>query len=168
MGFEIVKVSAEKVPVLASLAEEIWNQHFPSILTKQQIDYMVENFQSEKAMRKQLENGYEYYFMTVDGEEQGYFGIQPQEDGTLFLSKLYLRVTQRKNGYARKAFEFMKEVCRKRGYKSIWLTVNKHNDDTIAVYKRFGMEIVRSQVADIGNGFVMDDYVFEYKIQAST
>ena len=46
----------------------------------------------------------------------------------------------------------------------IWLTVNKHNNGTIAVYKKFGMKIIRSQVTDIGNGFVMDDYVFGYDI----
>ncbi|MBQ8883276.1 MAG: GNAT family N-acetyltransferase [Oscillospiraceae bacterium] len=164
MKCDIKKVEKEEIPQLAKLANEIWHQHFPTILTEEQIDYMVLNFQSEKAMNSQLENGYEYYFMNADGDNQGYFGIQPQEDGTLFLSKLYLRKSYRGNGFARQAFEFMKDICKERGYKSIWLTVNKHNDDTIAIYKRFGMEIIRSQVADIGNGFVMDDYVFEYKI----
>ena len=164
MKCEIKKVKSKEIPQLAKLAKEIWNQHFPSILTQEQIDYMVLNYQSEQAMKVQLENGYEYYFMKADGENQGYFGIQPQEDSTLFLSKLYLRKCYRGNGFARQAFEFMKELCKERGYQSIWLTVNKHNDDTIAVYKRFGMEIIRSQVSDIGNGFVMDDYVFEYRI----
>lgn len=164
MKCDIKRVEKEEIPQLAKLANEIWHQHFPTILTEEQIDYMVLNFQSEKAMNSQLENGYEYYFMNADGYNQGYFGIQPQEDGTLFLSKLYLRKSYRGNGFARQAFEFMKDICKERGYKSIWLTVNKHNDDTIAIYKRFGMEIIRSQVADIGNGFVMDDYVFEYKI----
>ena len=44
----------------------------------------------------------------------------------------------------------------------IWLTVNKRNDDSIAIYKKFGMEIIRSEVTDIGSGYVMDDYVFGY------
>lgn len=164
MNCAIIKVLSKDVKELSKLADEIWHQHFPCILTDEQIDYMVYNFQSEQAMNSQLENGYEYYFLNADNENQGYFGIQPQNDGTLFLSKLYLRKSYRGNGFARQAFEFIKEICKKRGYKSIWLTVNKHNDDTIAIYKRFGMEIIRSQVADIGNGFVMDDYVFEYKI----
>lgn len=164
MSFEIIKVENSDIPKLAQLANEIWNQHFPPIIGQEQVDYMVDNFQSEKAMTKQISQGYEYYFMCVDGQNQGYFGIQPQDDGTLFLSKLYLRQSQRGNGYATKCFEFMKKLCKERGYTSIWLTVNKHNDNTIAIYKKFGMQIIRSQVSDIGNGFVMDDYVFEYKI----
>lgn len=160
MSFEIKRVTEEEIPQLARLASEIWNQHFPPIIGQEQVDYMIENFQSEKAMNEQVSHGYEYYFICVDGENQGYFGIQLQQDGSLFLSKLYLRLSQRKKGYARNAFEFMKELCKNRGYTSIWLTVNKHNHDTIAVYEKFGMKLLRSQVSDIGNGFVMDDYVF--------
>lgn len=164
MSFEIKRVSSDEINSLGTLAYEIWNEHFPPIIGQAQVDYMVENFQSPKALAKQFDNGYEYYFMHIDGENQGYFGIQPQNDGSLFLSKLYLCKSQRGNGYARKSFEFMKGLCKERGYSSIWLTVNKHNDDTIAVYKKFGMVITKSQVSDIGNGFVMDDYVFEYKL----
>jgi ribosomal protein S18 acetylase RimI-like enzyme len=46
----------------------------------------------------------------------------------------------------------------------IWLTVNRYNDATIAVYEKKGFRTVRTQVADIGNGFVMDDYIMEKEI----
>lgn len=42
----------------------------------------------------------------------------------------------------------------------VWLTVNKHNDPAIEVYRHWEMKIIRSEVTDIGNGYVMDDYVF--------
>lgn len=164
MSLEIVKTSEEEICDLAKLAEEIWRQHFPSIIGNEQVDYMLDKFQSEKAMKDQLSKGYEYYFLRLDGENIGYFGIQPQDDGTLFLSKLYIRLSERGKGFAREAFEFMKKLCKERGYCRIWLTVNKYNHSTIAVYEKFGMKILRSQVSDIGNGFVMDDYVFGYDI----
>ena len=164
MSVEIVKVNDNEIKELAALAEEIWRQHFPPIIGDEQVTYMLEKFQSEKAMKEQIKEGYEYYFLKLSDENIGYFGIEPMKDGSLFLSKLYIRLSQRGNGYARQAFEFMKELCRKRGYKSIWLTVNKYNVNTIEVYKKFGMKILRSQVSDIGNGFVMDDYVFGYDI----
>jgi len=43
----------------------------------------------------------------------------------------------------------------------ITLTVNRHNNDTIAVYKKLGFRITGSQVQDIGEDFVMDDYCME-------
>ena len=55
---------------------------------------MVEKFQSVNGITKQLDDGYEYYFALYNGEIAGYFGVQPQE-GSLFLSKLYLkRITE--------------------------------------------------------------------------
>lgn len=163
---EFKKVStSEEVKATAELAKEIWNDHFVDIIGQNQTDYMVEKFQSEKAMTEQLSGRYEYYNFVLDGKAVGYFAIYPEKDNTLFLSKLYLKKAYRGNGYARQAFEFIKEIAKLNGNKMVWLTVNKYNDNTISVYKKLGMKIIRSQITDIGNGFVMDDYIFGYQIQ---
>ena len=47
---------------------------------------------------------------------------------------------------------------------AIRLTVNKGNADSIAIYRHTGFAIVIDVVADIGNGYVMDDYVMEWKL----
>ena len=39
----------EQVQTLAKLASEIWHEYFVSIISKEQIDYMVEKFQSYQA-----------------------------------------------------------------------------------------------------------------------
>ena len=39
------------------------------------------------------------------------------------------------------------------------LAVNKHNANAIAAYRRWGFEVERALVTDIGAGFVMDDYL---------
>ncbi len=156
--------SGQDVTQLAMLADEIWHQHFITILSEDQIDYMVDKFQSAPAMTKQMVNeGYEYYFILVDGEEVGYTGIK-NDLYKLFLSKLYLRKEHRGKGYASAVFEHLKDISRNRNLTSIWLTVNRYNEDTIAVYKKKGFEVIRTQVADIGEGYVMDDYVMELKL----
>lgn len=160
---QIIKAGIDDVEELAALADIIWHQHFRGIISDEQIEYMIENFQSQKAMTNQLLNmGYEYYFFNVDGENQGYFAIQEQREQTLmFISKVYLKKDFRGRGYARKAFEFIENEAKNRGLKKTRLTVNRHNDDTIAIYKKLGMYIADEKAADIGNGFVMDDYIFE-------
>ena len=45
--------------------------------------------------------------------------------------------------------------------KSISLTVNKYNTDSIKAYEKMGFEKIDSVVMDIGNGYVMDDYVMK-------
>lgn len=154
----------EQLKTLAEKANVVWHEFFPCILTEGQIDYMVEKFQSYEAMKNQMENdGYEYYFITAGDKILGYTGIKKEAE-RLFLSKLYLLKENRGKGYASEAFEFLINYCKKNGLKSIYLTVNKQNEHTIAVYKKKGFKIIDTQVADIGNGYVMDDYIMELKL----
>jgi GNAT superfamily N-acetyltransferase len=78
-----------------------------------------------------------------------------QEEGKLFFSKFYIQKEHRGKGYASQAMEFLVEICKDRRLGIIWLTVNRYNDATIAVYEKKEFRTVRTQVADIGNGFVM-------------
>lgn len=153
-----------QVREIADLAKVIWNEHFTPIIGKDQVDYMVEKFQSYPALKEQISEGYEYYQIFSGGEFCGYTGIHPGEDNRLFLSKLYLKKESREHHLATGAFSFLKEICRERGYSAIWLTCNKHNDNSLGVYRHFGFEIIDTQEADIGGGFIMDDYIMEYKM----
>lgn len=153
-----------QVREIADLAKVIWNEHFTPIIGKDQVDYMVEKFQSYPALKEQISEGYEYYQIFSSGEFCGYTGIHPGEDNRLFLSKLYLKKESRGHHLATGAFSFLKEICRERGYSAIWLTCNKHNDNSLGVYRHFGFEIIDTQEADIGGGFIMDDCIMEYKI----
>lgn len=143
---------------LASLASSIWHEYWTCLLSPEQIDYMVENFQSEKAIKEQIENeNYTYYFIKSDNENVGYFGISDKGD-FLFLSKIYIRKEFRHKGIGTKAFDKIKELALG---KPIRLTVNKHNTNSINAYKKWGFKTIDAVVTDIGSGFVMDDYIME-------
>ena len=71
----------------------------------------------------------------------------------------------RGQGIASYMFKQFIEMCKKHELEKIWLTCNRNNTNSIEIYKHWGFEIVREEVKDIGNGFVMDDYIMEYKIQ---
>ena len=165
MDFKMTAIrTQEEIKEHAKMAEIVWNEHFTSIIGKSQVDYMLDKFQSEHAVTDQIQNrGYEYYFMESDGNKVGYMGIH-REETKIFLSKLYVMKEFRKKGYASLAFEFLKNLCRDNHLKSIYLTVNKYNTDTIQVYEAKGFKTIRSEISDIGNGYVMDDYVMELTI----
>ena len=42
---------------VVDLANEIWHEYFPFILSDEQIDYMVDRFQSYDAMKDQMQSG---------------------------------------------------------------------------------------------------------------
>lgn len=162
MNYKMIPIhTQEQINEFANMAEVIWNEHFTEIIGKAQVDYMLNKFQSENAVTDQIKNqGYEYFFITADNEKVGYVGIHRESD-RLFLSKLYLLKKYRKKGYASLAFVYLINLARESGLKSIYLTVNKHNLDTIHVYEAKGFKTVKNQISDIGNGYVMDDYVME-------
>lgn len=161
---EFLEVKKNEIKELADLASEIWHEYWPCILTDEQIDYMVEKFQSESALEFQMKNeNYSYYFIIKDGIKCGYFGISRCKD-YLFLSKLYLKKEFRHRGIGRAAFDKIKELAKNFGYSSIRLTVNKNNKTTINAYLKYRFAIIDKAVTDIGNGFVMDDYIMSYTI----
>ena len=154
-----------EIPALARMAKEIWEEHFTSIIGEEQVAYMLEKFQSEHALRNAVQKeGYQYYFFCLDGEAVGYLGVAPKEDGSLFLSKIYLQKAYRGRKIARAGVEFLTELCKKKGLNRIWLTCNRDNQNSVAAYKKMGFTIAYEQDADIGHGFVMSDYVMEKQI----
>jgi C_GCAxxG_C_C family probable redox protein len=161
----IIPVITEKeIEEVSALARNIWHEHYDAMIGRDQVDYMLEKFQSPGAMKEQMENGgYQYYKLVNMGGLAGYFSLHAEEDG-LFLSKLYIAKKNRGRDYARKVFNFLEELCSQNNLKMIWLTVNRNNADSIAVYEKLGFVKARTQVADIGSGYVMDDYIMEKRM----
>lgn len=156
MLFEKV-IDEDQIEIIEDMACGIWNEYFTPIIGKAQVDYMLDKFQSKKAITKQMEKGFEYYLIKDDEECIGYLGVLPEEE-KLFLSKIYIISTERGKGYGRQAIEFLEKVAIEKGSRSISLTVNKNNLGAIEMYKKLGFENKGGVVQDIGNGFIMDDY----------
>ena len=152
-----------QIQTVENLAYEIWNEHFTAIIGKAQVDYMLEKFQSIRAISEQIEQGYQYYLIRTEDGFIGYTGVQPRED-ELFLSKLYIKSSLRGRGYGRKVVQFLEGMAKDKGLRQIILTVNKNNLDTIKAYEKFGFENLGPVVQDIGGGFIMDDYQMAKRI----
>lgn len=166
MNVEIAKITTEnELREVADLAEKIWHECFPEIISEEQICYMVEKYQSFDAMKRQTEHeDYRYLAVRDNGEICGYIGVKPETNDRFFLSKLYLRLDKRGRGIATIMLKKVFEEAALAGKNAVYLTVNKHNDHAIAVYKKTGFSVNDEIVTDIGSGFVMDDYVMEYKL----
>ena len=151
----------ETIAAVEKLARTIWEEHYTPIIGAAQVAYMLEKYQSAAAIEKQIrDEGYRYYLLN----EVGYFSIQRRED-RLFLSKLYLLKKYRGKGLGRKADDFICKEARQMGLESVELTVNKHNTGAIGAYEQMGFERCEAIVAEIGGGFVMDDYVMRKRLR---
>jgi GNAT superfamily N-acetyltransferase len=157
--------SAEQIAEVVRLAQEIWLEHYVPIIGQRQVDYMLEKFQSERAVIEQLGSFYEYYLVIHKGQNVGYVAVVPNRlQSTLLISKIYIRRPKRGHRLGKATLRFVENICLQRGSKLIWLTVNKNNAHSIAWYLQMGFRNVGSTIADIGGGFVMDDFRLEKTI----
>lgn len=148
---------------MTKVAEVVWREANTAFCSPEQVEYMIEMFQSYEAVSGQLVHGYRYFLVEEDGEILAYFGVQPQGE-RLFLSKFYILKEHRGKGIFSMGLEFMAELCREQQLDTIYLTVNRNNTHACEVYLHKGFKIAEEAVADIGCGFVMDDYIMEYDV----
>ena len=148
----------------AKVAREVWREANTAFCTPEQVEYMIQRFQSVEAISGQLMQGYRYFLIEEGDEILGYFGVQPQGE-RLFLSKYYILKKNRGCGLFSLGLERMCEICREEDLQAIYLTVNRNNTHAYEVYIAKGFRVTKEECADIGFGFVMDDYIMEKEIE---
>ena len=71
---------------LAKAAKIVWREANVAFCTPEQVEYMIEKYQSVEAIMSQLMHGYRYFIMEEDGDILAYFGVQAQGE-RLFFSR---------------------------------------------------------------------------------
>ncbi|MCR5079414.1 MAG: GNAT family N-acetyltransferase [Bacilli bacterium] len=159
LTFREIKPGQEKeIESLSFFASSIIREYYDPIIGERQNSYHLRKFQSVEGIKSQLEHGYTYYECFLDDTPIGFFAYYPRKDA-LYLSKYYLHKDYRGQGHGKAIMDFLKESARKEGLRAIELNVNRFNPTT-KIYDRFGFYIVKEEKVDIGEGFVMDDYVY--------
>lgn len=155
----------EQVDLVADLARAIWHQHFVAIIGQEQVDYMLDKFQSSEAIGSQIDAGYDYYTTAQHGRLNGYLALRPnQPPGKMMVSKLYVDIRARGRGVGAALLRFAQQHAMAQGSEALWLTVNRENRATIAWYQRRGFTITDEAKFDIGDGFYMDDYIMARRL----
>lgn len=162
----IQKVSkATDIQTIEKLAYKIWNAHYVPIIGQNQVDYMLHKFQNFNAISSQIKNGYEYFLISNNKKAVGYLClITNTSKKKLMISKIYIDQNEKGHGFGTQLINFTKKLAKEKGMKTVWLTVNKNNSATIKWYKKLGFEITDEIKMDIGNDFIMDDFVMELQL----
>lgn len=162
---KINKATIENIPLIKEIAEKSWRKHYPGIISTEQIEYMLEQMYSETELKKHFQNpNYHYYLL---GDEENILGIMGFEnhyqEKTTKLHRIYLLVEAKGKGLGKLALNFLKEQVKNTGDNRIILAVNKKNS-SYHFYISQGFTVYEEGVFEIGNGYVMDDYLMEFCI----
>lgn len=148
---------------LAEFAKPIWEEHYTPIIGAEQVSYMLEKFQSKTAIIEQISEGYRYYEVSHFGELVGYFSVQQRDHGSFFISKFYLASAARGNKLGSAMLEYVEQMAKSASCETLDLTVNKYNP-AYEVYLKLGFVKHGSAEFDIGEGYIMDDYLMQKQL----
>ena len=151
------------IPLIRDLAEKSWNASYAEILSPNQIEYMLSQMYSVEEILAHLQNPeYHYYLIYNDNTAVGFMGYEHHyEPNTTKLHRIYLIDEAKGKGCGKAALNLLKKQALEHGDNRIILNVNKKNKARY-VYESQGFSIYKEDVFDIGNGFVMDDYLMEF------
>ena len=161
-----IRMTPDEKDILSirNLAQVTFPATYSSIISAEQIDFMMDMMYSETVLRRELEGGITYLMLLTDGTPAGFVSFGKQDDKGLFhLHKIYLLPDFQGLGYGREMFLEAEKEMRKQGARAFELYVNRHNK-ALDFYKKMGMRIDRSGDFDIGGGFYMNDFIMRKEL----
>jgi ribosomal protein S18 acetylase RimI-like enzyme len=153
------KTDTSSVPLISKLAHTVWHQHYPSIIGTDQINYMLELMYSDASLKEQMTvKGNDFYLIKSDGKDIGFISVSKikEVEGGFFIHKFYIDQTLAGKGTGTKVHNELVKLLKP---SLMRLTVNRQNYKSINFYFKNGFKIESVADFDIGNGFVMDDFV---------
>ena len=162
---KLTALKIEQLPIVIDLTKKIWPVAYGEILSKAQLDYMIHKFYNETALRELMQKGHVFYLAQDDNDNYvGFVSYEiNSEPNKTKIHKIYVLPETQGTGLGRQFFELIKEKALEKNQNAIFLNVNKYNK-AIHFYNKLGFTKVKDEVIDIGNGYVMDDYVMEVAI----
>jgi ribosomal protein S18 acetylase RimI-like enzyme len=161
---EIIPATTDNIQDIQKISAIAWPHTFKDILSEKQIAYMMHWMYSDESLREQMEKQHHRYVLAKEGEEfAAYLSYEPncENTGKTKIHKIYILPSHQLKVIGKRLFDFVLTQARETGEKAVYLNVNKNNRNAIAFYQRMGFYRAGEEVNNIGNGFVMDDYVYE-------
>lgn len=158
---QIVNATTDHIYNIQVLSDIIWPVTFKEILSPEQIKYMMEMMYNSSALEKQMnELNHRYLLVEEDGEYLGYLSYETDYKGASVtkIHKIYVLPSTQGKGIGRLFIDTASEIAKANNNTILSLNVNRFNK-AIDFYKRMGFNFHSSENIEIGNGFLMEDYI---------
>jgi ribosomal protein S18 acetylase RimI-like enzyme len=127
---------------------------------------MLGLFYSDEALRKQIENKEQLFYLISDTESTiGFIGIEHhyRNEAITKIHKIYLLPETQGKGIGKTVIDEIAKMALENHSTTLVLNVNRFNS-ALSFYKKIGFEIKETVDIEIGNGYLMEDYVMEKRL----
>lgn len=160
MKCKLEELTINEIPVVQELADKIWKTTYPSIISLQQIEFMLNMMYSKEKIEENLIENHNWYLINFQEKNIGFTHFYQKED-SIFLSKLYVLETYQKSGIGKEVLYFIIDKAMELKVSKIQLRVNKENVKAINAYKKYGFIIANEDIFQLNEEYIMDDYIME-------
>lgn len=158
---EISKVSQKDIPLIRALCFQIWPQTYSHLLSREQIDYMLDMMYSPASLQKQMEeDGCVFIIVYNNLEPIAFASFNEYKPRIWKLHKIYVLPDQQGKGIGRLIINYIIAEITPKNAKGIQLQVNRENKAK-NFYEKLGFTIIETANFDIGGGYFMKDYIME-------
>lgn len=155
-----VQAAESEIPLIRDLAYRTWPVAYGSILSTSQMEYMLEKFYSNDALKQQMHSGHIFLMAYHNHIPSGFASYAiDQEKRSSRLHKLYVLPDNQGKGLGQMLLDAVIQRVRSRA-DTLELNVNRHNK-ALHFYERNHFKVIRTEDIDIGAGYYMNDYVME-------
>ncbi len=151
---------------IQNIASTVWPVAYGAILSKEQLDYMMDMMYSSSALYRQVHELKHHFIVAKNKDEViGFASYELNYEGALAtkIHKLYILTNQQGKGIGKLLIDYITQESVKKGQESLLLNVNRNNIALI-FYEKLGFQIHSTVDIAIGNGYFMEDYVINKKL----
>ena len=152
------------IELIRELTFKVWPQTYSSIISKEQIDYMLEMMYSNKSLALQMAEGSQFIIVQDTKRPVGFASYKPVAINIYKLDKIYILQTQQGKGIGKFVIDYILQQIKDRSAESLQLQVNRNNINAKSFYEKIGFSIIQEADFEIGNGYFMNDFIMEKKI----
>jgi ribosomal protein S18 acetylase RimI-like enzyme len=162
----LAEAAIEDFKTIREIAYKSWPSTYGSILSKEQIDYMLDLFYSEETLLENLNQKGHRFLLVNEGEVC--LGFASYEHNYLNqnctrLHKIYLLPEAQGKGAGKLLIDAVENLAKENQSTTISLNVNKFNK-AISFYKKTGFEVLSEEEILLEHGYKMEDYKMEKKL----
>lgn len=154
------------VPEIQKLARITWMNTYLGIISTEQIEFMLEKMYSTEKLTQAIETEkFDFLVFEAENNLQGFCSIEHfyQQKNSTRIHKLYILPEAQGKKIGKQLLDKTSSLAIENKSELINLNVNKHNSG-VQFYQKNGFEIFKEEVIDIGNGFVMDDFIMTKRL----
>lgn len=163
---EIIEGDLSHIPVIQKIATVTWPSTFENILSATQISYMLNLMYSENSLKEQMTKQNHIFLLAKRGIDfLGFSSYEINFKNSLKtkIHKIYILPNAQGFGIGKLFLNTIENTAISSKNSFLSLNVNKYNH-AISFYEKIGFYKTGSEVIDIGNNYIMDDYIMEKTI----